>query len=35
MNFYNNMHQYYCGIDLHTRVLCICVLDEEGTHLCA
>ncbi|HFD31773.1 MAG TPA: hypothetical protein ENJ28_03530, partial [Gammaproteobacteria bacterium] len=21
MNFYNNIHPYYCGIDLHARIL--------------
>ncbi len=30
MNFYNNMHPYYCGIDLHARILYICILDQEG-----
>ena len=30
MNFYNNMHPYYCGIDLHARILYVCILDQEG-----
>lgn len=30
MNFYNNMHPYYCGIDLHTRSLYVCILDQQG-----
>ncbi|WAJ69598.1 IS110 family transposase [Catenovulum adriaticum] len=30
MNFYNNMHPYYCGIDLHTRSLYVCILDQNG-----
>ena len=30
MNFYNNMHQYYCGIDLHARMLYVCILDQDG-----
>lgn len=30
MNFYNNMHPYYCGIDLHARSLYVCILDQEG-----
>ena len=30
MNFYNNIHPYYCGIDLHARSLYVCILDQEG-----
>jgi len=30
MNFYNNMHPYYCGIDLHARILYVCIIDQEG-----
>jgi len=30
MNFYNNIHPYYCGIDLHARLLYVCILDQEG-----
>jgi len=30
MNFYNNMHPYYCGIDLHARSLYVCIIDQEG-----
>jgi transposase len=30
MRFYNNMHPYYCGIDLHARILYVCILDQEG-----
>lgn len=30
MNFYNNIHPYYCGIDLHARILYVCILDQEG-----
>jgi transposase len=30
MNFYNNTHPYYCGIDLHARILYVCILDQEG-----
>lgn len=30
MNFYNNTHPYYCGIDLHARVLYVCIIDQEG-----
>src|SRR5690606_28405005 len=30
MRFYNGQHTYYCGIDLHTRMMCICILDARG-----
>ena len=30
MNFYNNLHPYYCGIDLYARVLYVCIIDQEG-----
>ncbi len=30
MNFYNNIHPYYCGIDLHARILYVCIIDQEG-----
>ena len=30
MRFYTQHHQFYCGIDLHTRTLSLCVLDESG-----
>jgi len=30
MNFYNNTHPYYCGIDLHARILYVCIIDQEG-----
>ena len=30
MNFYNNLHPYYCGIDLHARVLYVCIIDQDG-----
>ncbi len=30
MRFYNNLHQYYCGIDLHARTMYVCVLDQQG-----
>jgi len=33
MNFYNNTHPYYCGIDLHARLLYVCILDQEGNIL--
>lgn len=30
MKFYTTFHQYYCGIDLHVRLLYVCILDERG-----
>jgi hypothetical protein len=33
MNFYTNTHPYYCGIDLHTRLLYICIIDNENNVL--
>lgn len=30
MRFYNQTHQFYCGIDLHARLLAICIVDQAG-----
>ena len=30
MNFYNTIHPYYCGIDLHARSLYVCIIDQQG-----
>ena len=30
MRFYNQQHQYYCGIDLHTKSMYVCILDQSG-----
>ena len=30
MKFYTTFHKYYCGIDLHARLLYVCILDERG-----
>jgi len=30
MNFYTKEHLFYCGVDLHTRSMYICVLDQVG-----
>ena len=30
MRFYTEQHQHYCGIDLHSRTMYLCVLDAEG-----
>jgi hypothetical protein len=29
MRFYTKSHRYYGGIDLHARVLYVCILDTE------
>ncbi len=33
MKFYTQPHKYYCGIDLHARMLYVCILDQEGNLL--
>ena len=33
MNFYNQQHRYYCGVDLHAKSMFLCVLDREGNKL--
>ena len=30
MRFYDQQHEFYCGVDLHTRKIYLCVLDREG-----
>ena len=30
MRFYTHRHKYYCGIDLHTRVMYVCITDAAG-----
>ena len=34
MRFYKparpDLHQFYCGVDLHARTLALCVLDQKG-----
>ncbi|RLV57682.1 IS110 family transposase [Parashewanella curva] len=30
MRFYNKLHPYYCGIDLHARMLYVCIIDDKG-----
>ena len=30
MKFYTNTHPYYCGIDLHARLLYVCIIDGKG-----
>ena len=33
MNFYNQQHQFYCGIDLHAKTMYVCILDSAGKKL--
>ncbi|CAM3737396.1 hypothetical protein PSMA106859_14725 [Pseudoalteromonas maricaloris] len=30
MKFYTTFHKYYCGIDLHARILYVCIIDDRG-----
>lgn len=30
MRFYTGQHRFYCGIDLHARLLAICIFDQAG-----
>lgn len=33
MRFYTTTHQYYCGIDLHARVIYLCIISSDGETL--
>jgi len=33
MRLYTQQHRHYCGIDLHTRSLNVCILDKSGKTL--
>lgn len=33
MRFYNQAHQFYCGVDLHARTMYLCVLGHAGQKL--
>ncbi len=30
MRFYTKQHKYYCGIDLHTKKMYVCILNSDG-----
>ena len=30
MRFYNQPHEFYCGVDLHARSMYLCILDHAG-----
>src|SRR5207244_5441168 len=34
MRFYTKQHQFYCGIDLHARLLAVCIVDQAGDVVC-
>ena len=29
MRFYTKQHKYYCGIDLHTKSMYVCIVDNQ------
>jgi transposase len=33
MRFYDGQHRFYCGVDLHTKRMYLCILDREGNKL--
>jgi len=33
MRFYTEQHKHYCGIDLHTNKMYLCILNQEGETL--
>ena len=33
MDFYKARHRYYCGVDLHSRTMYLCVVGQEGVVL--
>ena len=33
MRFYTQAHQHYCGIDLHTKTMYVCVVNQQGDML--
>jgi hypothetical protein len=30
MKFYTTLHKTYCGIDLHAKIIYVCILDQQG-----
>jgi hypothetical protein len=34
MRFYNQQDRFYTGIDLHSRSMHLCLLDQSGALLC-
>jgi transposase len=34
MRFFAQLHRFYCGIDLHTKTMHVCILDNDGDVVC-
>jgi hypothetical protein len=34
MRFYTNVHEAYCGIDLHARIMYVCILTKWVNAIC-
>jgi len=30
MKFYTKQHEHYCGIDLHTRKMYLCIINQQA-----
>jgi len=33
MRFYTKNHKHYCGIDLHTQMMYVCIIDQNANIL--
>lgn len=33
MRFYQQQHQFYCGVDLHAKTMHVCIVNHEGQTL--
>jgi hypothetical protein len=33
MRFDNGQQRYYCGVDLHTKRMYLCILDHDGVRI--
>lgn len=33
MKYYTSTKEYNCGIDLHARQMCVCLMDQQGKEL--
>jgi predicted NBD/HSP70 family sugar kinase len=29
MRFYSKLHKHYCGVDIHTKTIYVCIIDQE------
>ena len=32
MKFYTKSHKHYCGIDLHTKMMYVCIVDADANN---